>query len=107
METILKIKDFIEYVFNYKDNVKEMDSLDRELDNYKMRYAKKSKRLEELEETSKIYEERWDDYLSTIREKNKQIRQLKKRDKKLKQIEEMFENKKVVLRDLKELVKGE
>lgn len=82
-DKILDFKDFIEYIKNYKSNVEELDNLDRDLENLKIRYASKKKELEELKQVNKMYEERWDDYLETIRDKNKQIRQLKKQIKEM------------------------
>ena len=73
-----KIKDFIEYVKNYKENVRELENLDRDLDNLKIRYASRKNDIDDLE-----------------------------KENKLQQIEVMFENKKVILKDLKELIKGE
>ncbi len=83
VNALLNFRDFIEYIRDYKSNIEEMESLDRDLENLKIRYASKKKELEELKQVNKMYEERWDDYLGTIRDKNKQIRQLKKQIKEM------------------------
>jgi len=82
-DKMLDFKDFIEYIKNYKSNVEELDNLDRDLENLKIRYASKKKELEELKQVNLIYEERRDKYLETIKDKNKQIRQLKKQIKEM------------------------
>lgn len=114
MELVLRIKDFIEYIENYKNNIKEMENLDRDLDNLKIRYGVKKKEIDDLNKTKEYLENRQDEYITTIKEQRKQIRELKKQNKflmerenKLQQIETMFENKRVILKELKELVKGE
>ena len=106
MEIILRIKDFIDYVIHYKDNIEELDSLDRDLENLKMRYAGKKNIIDGLEKENKYLQDRQDELLTSIKEQRKQIRQLKKRDKKLKQIEEAIENK-IKLKELKGLINND
>ncbi len=98
---------FIKYLFNYKENVEELANLTQ-------KYDEKRSDISKLNEKINFLDKRANDYLDKINEKNKRIRQLQKqnkflmgRDNKLQQIETMFENKKVVLRDLKEIVRGE
>ncbi len=106
--------NFIKYIINYKENVKELDELTEKYDDARSDIYKSNKQIQELKEKNTFLNERNDRHLETIKEKNKQIRQLKKenkflmdRENKLQQIEEMFENKRVILKDLKELVRGE
>lgn len=102
-----EIKDFIEYIIKYKENMDELDKLDRDCDILKTEKSRIKTAKEELEREVNYLRDRQYENLETIKEQRKKIRQLNKRNKKLQQIEEMFENKRVVLRDLKELVKGE
>lgn len=113
-DIFLSMADFFEYVKNYKNNTEEMENLDRDLDNLKIRYGVKKKEIDDLNKTKEYLENRQDECIATIKEQRKQIRELKKQNKflmkrenKLQQIEAMFENKRVVLKDLKELVKGD
>ena len=99
--------NFINYLIHYKENSKELEDLTKKYDDERADTYKANERIQELKEQIKFLTERNDKYLDTIKSKNKEIRELKKRNKKLQQIEAMFENKKVVLRDLKELVRGE
>ena len=105
---------FINYLLHYRENIKEIEELTKKYDNERSDTYKANKQIQELKEKNTFLNERNDRHLETIKEKNKQIRKLKKqnkflmdRDNKLQQIEAMFENKRVVLRDLKEIVKGE
>jgi len=70
------IRDFIDYVFNYKENTRELENLDRDL---MITHSENSSLKKEL----KIITEQKDKYLETIKEKNKQIRQLKKQIKEM------------------------
>ncbi len=78
---IENIKDFIEYIKNKNEILEELENLDHELANEKVKNSKLKKQIEEL----KIAEEQKDNYLDTIKEKNKVIRQLKKEIKELKE----------------------
>lgn len=76
-----RIKEFISYIKNKNDIMKELENLDHELANEKIKNSKLKKQFEEM----KIIEEQKDKYLETIKEKNKTIRQLKKELKELKE----------------------
>lgn len=98
---------FLKYLIHYKENKNELEELTKKYDDARSDIYNSNKQIKELKEKNKFLEERINKHLETIKTKNKQIRDLKKRDVKLKQIEEMFESKRVVLRDLKTLIKEE
>lgn len=111
---LLDFKDFIEYILNYKNNIQEMENLDKDLENLKIRYASKKSIIDDLQKENDYLKNRQDELLISIKEQRKEIRKLKKenkflmdRENKLQQIESMFENKKVVLKDLKSIIKEE
>lgn len=97
---------FIKYVFNYKSNVKELDDLTQKYDKQRSDIYKLNEIVRELKEKNTFLNERVNSHLETIKGKNKEIRYLKKRDAKLNKIENAL-NKKVLLKDLKELIRGE
>lgn len=111
---LLSFKDFIEYIRNYKSNIEELESLDRDLENLKVRYANKKSIIDDLQKENDYLKNRQDELLASIKEQRKEIRKLKKenkflmdRENKLQQIETMFKSKKVVLKDLKSIIEEE
>lgn len=106
--------EFIKYIKNYKENIKEIQELTKKYDDERSDTYRANQKIKELKEQIDFLNDRNDKHLETIKDKNKEIRKLKKenkflidRDNKLQQIETMFENKRVVLKELKELIKGE
>lgn len=75
-----KIRDFIEYIINRKENENELIKLERDLNHERSDHAKTKLKLEEL----KLAEETKNKYLETIKEQRKEIRKLKKEIKELK-----------------------
>ena len=69
------MRDFIEYIKDYKRNTKELVNLQRDLG-----YARYTNK--QLVKENKLLEKTKNDYLDTINEKNKEIRRLKKELKK-------------------------
>lgn len=69
------MRDFIEYIKEYKRNTKELVNLQRNLG--LARYTNK-----QLAKENKLLEKTKNDYLDTINKKNKEIRRLKKELKK-------------------------
>lgn len=113
MKVILEVKYFIGYVLNYKNNVKELDDLTQKYDEIRSDVSKLKDKNDDLIKQKTFLTSRVDEHLLTIKEQRKEIRNLKKdnkflaeRDNKLQQIEMMFENKRVVLKDLAKIVKG-
>lgn len=106
-----EIKYFIGYILNYKENVKELQILTQRYDDERSDNVKANNEIIKLKEQNNFLNERNEKHLETIKEKNKQIRQLKKQNKflmerenKLQRIEQMFKNKRVILKDLKALI---
>lgn len=105
---------FIKYCMNYRENIKELEELTQKYDSERSDVYKTMELLKETKEKNKFLVERNEKHMETIKDKNKKIRELKKQNKflterenKLQEIETMFKNKRVLLRDLKELVEND
>lgn len=92
---------------NLEEELSKMDKLDKAFVDKRTQCDNLAKKYNILKQDLIVYEELQDKYLKTIKDQRKEINKLKKREKKLIQIEEMFNNKKLILKELKELVKGE
>ena len=76
MKKFYEFKDFIEYIKEYKKNTRELEHLITDL-------GIARSELKEVKHELNIVLEQKDGYLETIKEKNKQIRQLKKEIKEM------------------------
>lgn len=77
MEILFRIYDFIEYLVNYKNNVEELESLDRDYDILRAKYAKKKSELEDTKKEVEYLTERQTKNLQTIRKLRKELKGLK------------------------------
>lgn len=84
MEFKRELKDFIEYVVHYKENVEEMEKLDRDLDNQKVYNGHLKIEKKDLEDKVKFLLDRQDFYLEKISLLRKEKNKLKKELKELK-----------------------
>lgn len=83
MEFIREVKDFFEYVTHYKENVDEMEKLDRDLDNQKVINGRLKREKGELEDKVDFLVDRQDFYLEKISKLKKEKTALKKELKEL------------------------